>query len=100
MILNDAGEIADCCWLQIPEHFPDVILHEHIVMPNHIHGIIELNKPVVVGVQNFEPLQSLNDLSIPVGVENFQPLPSINENFTPQQSKNENLNPAGMNIKK
>ncbi len=89
MILNDAGKIADCCWLQIPEHFPDVILHEHIVMPNHIHGIIELNKPVVVGVQNFEPLQSLNDLSIPVGVENFQPLPSINENFTPQQSKNE-----------
>ena len=46
MILNDAGKIANECWLQIPEHFPDVFLHDHIVMPNHIHGIIELkNNP-------------------------------------------------------
>ncbi|HYG03090.1 MAG TPA: hypothetical protein VD927_11645 [Chryseosolibacter sp.] len=34
--------IADKCWLEIPKHFPRVVLHEHIVMPNHIHGIIEL----------------------------------------------------------
>jgi putative transposase len=61
MILNDSGRIANTCWLQIPEHFPNVFLHEHIVMPNHIHGIIELRK-APIGVQNFEPLQ-----------ENFQP---------------------------
>jgi len=42
MILNDAGKIADECWNQIPEHFPNTILHEYIVMPNHIHGIIEI----------------------------------------------------------
>jgi len=42
MILNDAGKIAVQCWLEIPQHFPNVILHEYIVMPNHIHGIIEL----------------------------------------------------------
>ena len=66
MILNDAGKIADKCWLQMPDHFPNVILHEHVVMPNHVHGIIELNGNGVgvenVGVEN-------------VGVENFQPLP-------------------------
>ena len=69
MILNDAGKIADKCWLEIPKHFPDAVLHEHIVMPNHVHGIIELIKPdsypidsvVPVGVQNFEPLQSPNE---------------------------------------
>jgi REP element-mobilizing transposase RayT len=44
MILNDAGKIADNCWLEIPEHFPNVVLHEHIVMPNHIHGLIELKR--------------------------------------------------------
>ena len=49
MVLNDAGKIADECWLEIPKHFPNVVLHEHIVMPNHVHGI--------VGVQNFQPLQ-------------------------------------------
>lgn len=57
MILNDAGKIANEFWLQIPNHFPNVILHEHIVMPNHVHGIIELAEQTTVGVQNFEPQQ-------------------------------------------
>ena len=42
MCLNDLGKIADEFWLKIPEHFPDTALHEHVVMPNHMHGIIEL----------------------------------------------------------
>ena len=80
MILNDAGKIADECWLEIPNHFPDAVLHEHIVMPNHIHGIIELiqsgshnESGQHVGVQNFEPLQSPNESGLSIGVENFQP---------------------------
>lgn len=42
MYLNDAGKIAAQCWLAIPDHFPNVRLHEYIIMPNHIHGIIEI----------------------------------------------------------
>ncbi len=42
MMLNDAGQIANQCWLDIPKHFPNVVLHEHIIMPDHIHGIIEI----------------------------------------------------------
>jgi REP element-mobilizing transposase RayT len=42
MILNDAGIFANDCWLGIPKHFPNVVLHEYIIMPNHIHGIIQL----------------------------------------------------------
>ena len=59
MILNEAGKTANQCWLKIPEHYPDVVLHDHIVMPNHVHGIIELVQNVGVphvGVQNSEPL--------------------------------------------
>jgi len=44
IILNDAGKIADECWLKISEHFLNVVLHEYIVMPNHVHGIIELKR--------------------------------------------------------
>ena len=55
MILNDAGKIADQCWLAIPQHFPDVVLHEYIVMPNHVHGIIEITNNV--GAKNFSPLR-------------------------------------------
>jgi REP element-mobilizing transposase RayT len=48
MILNDAGNIAQQCWLNIPQHFPHAELHEYVVMPNHIHGIIALTETVAV----------------------------------------------------
>ena len=44
MILNEFGKIAKKCWCEIPEHFPFVILDEYQIMPNHVHGIIEINK--------------------------------------------------------
>ncbi|MEW6201155.1 MAG: transposase [bacterium] len=43
MRLNEMGMIAQQCWDEIPQHFPNAILDEYIVMPNHIHGIILLN---------------------------------------------------------
>lgn len=62
MILNDAGKIAKQCWLDVPEHFPNVVLHEYVIMPNHVHGIIEIVETVVganiVGAKNFSPLHS------------------------------------------
>lgn len=44
MLLNEIGEIARDCWTQIPEHFPFVKLGEHVVMPNHVHGIVIIDK--------------------------------------------------------
>jgi len=38
--LSGAGEIVDECWRAIPEHFPNVETPIHVVMPNHVHGII------------------------------------------------------------
>jgi REP element-mobilizing transposase RayT len=43
MILNEYGKIADQQWHWLGEQHPYIILHEFIVMPNHIHGIIEIN---------------------------------------------------------
>lgn len=42
MRLNKIGAIAHKFWLEIPKHYTLVVLHEHIVMPNHLHGIIEI----------------------------------------------------------
>ncbi len=42
MILNDAGINAVKFWNEIPQHFTHVRLHEFIIMPNHLHGIIEI----------------------------------------------------------
>jgi putative transposase len=46
MILNRYGAIIDKCWNEIPDHFSHVQLDKHIVIPNHIHGIIIIGKRV------------------------------------------------------
>lgn len=45
MQLSEIGEIANQCWLAIPGQFPFARLGNHIVMPNHVHGIIIIDKP-------------------------------------------------------
>lgn len=45
MVLSHAGIIAEIPWHEIPRHFPFVNLGEFVVMPNHIHGILILDKP-------------------------------------------------------
>lgn len=42
---TEIGEVAHQFWKAIPQHFPFVELDEFIVMPNHVHGIIFINKP-------------------------------------------------------
>jgi len=46
MVFSGIGKIADQFWREIPNHFPFVILDEYVIMPNHMHGIIIINKPV------------------------------------------------------
>lgn len=40
--LSDIGEIVEACWREIPSHFQKISLDEFIVMPNHIHGIMQV----------------------------------------------------------
>ncbi len=42
MILNPLGRIVSDCWSAIPDHFMHVDLGEFVVMPNHIHGILNI----------------------------------------------------------
>jgi len=58
MQLNELGITARQCWLDIPKHFPNIIVDEFIIMPNHIHGILHIFDVPIVGVQNFEPLHN------------------------------------------
>ena len=46
MVLSPTGVIADILWHEIPNHAPFVELGDFVVMPNHIHGILILDKPV------------------------------------------------------
>ena len=59
MILNAAGIVAEKCWLAIPEHFPQFKLDEFVIMPNHVHGIIQIDVDIIdVGAKNFSPLHT------------------------------------------
>lgn len=42
MALNAIGKIAEKEWLNTPHVRNNIALHEHIIMPNHVHGIIEI----------------------------------------------------------
>ncbi|MDR0371850.1 MAG: transposase [Prevotellaceae bacterium] len=48
MSLNAAGQMVADEWEKLPERFPNIELHEFVVMPNHFHGILEIvDTPVV-----------------------------------------------------
>ena len=59
MIMNSGGDITKKCWFDIPVHFPNVCLDEFVIMPNHLHGIINIIENVndnYVGAKNISPL--------------------------------------------
>jgi REP element-mobilizing transposase RayT len=62
MQLSKSGELAHNCWLQIPEHFPIAQLDEFVIMPNHMHGIITINKNDANAVQP-QNIAALHDAS-------------------------------------
>lgn len=42
MVLNDSGKMVEFEWMTLKKRFPNIELHEHVVMPNHFHGILEI----------------------------------------------------------
>ena len=55
MRLSETGELANKFWHEIPNHFPFVQLDAIQIMPNHIHGILIIDKMAdrrVVGLMN------------------------------------------------
>jgi putative transposase len=46
--LSALGRIVQASWMAIPSHFARVQLHAGMVMPNHVHGIIEIAQALVV----------------------------------------------------
>ncbi len=38
--MNDAGQMVEFTWFDLPNHNPPIVLDEFVVMPDHVHGII------------------------------------------------------------
>ena len=41
-VMSPVGEIVRTCWIEIPQHFPNVKIETYVVMPNHLHGILTI----------------------------------------------------------
>jgi REP element-mobilizing transposase RayT len=44
MQLSEIGKLAEKYWLEIPQHFSFIELGNFVVMPNHTHGILIIDK--------------------------------------------------------
>lgn len=81
MIPNAFGRIAANEWQSLPERFPQIIVKEHVIMPNHMHGMLIVGAPLagaqlegnrenmvtsIDGVHRDETLEK-NDCTILVG---------------------------------
>jgi putative transposase len=60
MELNEYGKIAERQWYWLSEQYRYVVLHSFVVMPNHIHGILEIRHSRVKSVETrIKPLTEL-----------------------------------------
>jgi len=61
MEYSPIGAITYVYWNEIPKHFPRVQLGAFVIMPNHIHGIIEIVDDDVVGPRHGVALHKKNE---------------------------------------
>jgi REP element-mobilizing transposase RayT len=73
MQLSHFGEIVLKCWNRLPRHYPNAILDEFVVMPNHVHGII-LTYPLSEIIRGFKTFSArrINELRGIAGVPVWQ----------------------------
>ncbi len=110
MFLSDIGLLAEKYLNEIPLHFPYVKLQNHVVMPNHIHGIIIIDKPDNDNGQS-KRNEKVNSIQLDDRTvwedTNISPISEINPKLpshpsldTGQKSKTEKINPSNQFVKK
>ena len=77
MVLNDIGKIVENFLKQIPFHYDGVVLDEFVVMPNHIHMVIEIENSDA-GVRGTDGVTIGTDGGANVGTEHCSvPTPAV-----------------------
>lgn len=79
MKFNEIGKLANKFWAEIPKHFPFVELGNHQVMPNHVHGILIIDKKYVV-TDNVETLQCNVSTENVMGTDKNEQMAKISPN--------------------
>ena len=62
--LSNIGKYANDCWMNIPVHFPYFYLDAFVIMPNHVHGIVLIEKPYIDNATGFYVVETGHALSL------------------------------------
>ena len=88
MFLSPIGEYAKMCWKNITIHFPHIKVDSFVIMPNHIHGILVIEEPLIskrlVWGNNYCPILTQNNR--PILTQNNRPI--LTKNNRPILTKN------------
>lgn len=79
MILNKFGKIADNNWINIAKLHEHVNIDYHIIMPNHIHGIIIINS--IGNTDKVQPRQKFNVVDAKFGFVKYDSKNVVDANF-------------------
>jgi putative transposase len=72
MHLSPTGSIVKQIWESIPDHFPQAYVDHFVIMPNHIHGIIELVRARHAVPLQYEQFGKPVSGSIPTIIRSFK----------------------------
>ncbi|HRY82448.1 MAG TPA: transposase [Candidatus Moranbacteria bacterium] len=87
MVLNELGKIVFKNLKNIPYYFENINLDKFIVMPNHVHLILEINKNIVGAIHEL-PLQKRRNMLIPKIIGKFKMLSAKEINILANNSGN------------
>ncbi len=89
MIYNEMGCLAHNFWAEIPKHFPFIELGNFQIMPNHVHGILIINKTNLI--DNVDGIANVDDI-----VETLQC--NVSTEQTDKNQKMSNISPKSGSI--
>jgi len=88
--LSAIGLLVHQFWCEIPDHFPFISLDAFVIMPNHIHGIIIIDKSeykkvdVAINVDATVETQNIASLPSPLLIPSSLSHSPIGNKFGPQ----------------
>ena len=90
--LSPIGQIAERCWCALPEHFTFVDLDAFVIMPNHLHGIINIKDrgsgtmTALDDARTLAPAKGTQAASLAALVQNFKSVSTRKINHLPKSA--------------
>ncbi|PCI25169.1 hypothetical protein COB57_03070 [Candidatus Peregrinibacteria bacterium] len=72
MMHTPGGEVAKRCVQAVSEHYPDVVISDSIVMPNHIHIILKIENGMLADNKKYHKFQKIIPRSIGVIIRGYK----------------------------